>query len=594
LKVPEPRKGVIAARIVVFVPTLTFLIAVAVYLLALGRYLSVGLAPLVAQAISGAANREVQLARLDPFSFPTRIVVEGLRVSNHRTFAEDRGHPMIDAKSVTINYSLPALLADPNNANTALRDITIEEAYGFVERFPNDKFNFSDLIPKKPPLEVKPYAGTIYLKNATLYFRDETAIPAMRHRIYAFNNFQAAFDLSSPHFIKFKASTESTERLFAKANIDGDIFRNLAGDKIGPNDHGLRVHVNAVGASLPFLVNDFAPQARPLVAVTGGRLDADLTVTQLGLGKDKPVNVQGMVHLTNGSFTEVKRQALLRPMYGVAGDIFFTERQATLMISGTTNGIPIRVSGALFGFPKPQLALRADLPSLPINRLPSTLAGIPKLPPEIGFLAPAEVSASITGDANDVNASASLSLPELALQGYVVHQVTADVTYSRGLVAIKSASAKQDGGAGVLAAQGLIDTRQSPPAMVFKGTVKHVSLAAIQLPANVKKQVGGLAGDASISFVASSGKPGLPAVYAKVRQSEGRPGAHTRASRFGYRQRCRSRLCDPRNFGVRSVCPGRRRPHRPTVRQGRAGRYRSGPGRYSDPRRHRSATRSRA
>ncbi len=510
LTVPEPRQGVHLARFIVLVPPLAFIVAVVIYMLALGRHLSVGLAPLVAQAISQSVNREVRLTRLDPFSFPTRIVVEGLRVSNHATFAGDLGHPMIDAKYVTINYSLPALLSDPKNANTAVRDITIEQAYGFVERLPNNKFNFSDLIPKKPLREVKPYLGTIFLKQATLYFRDETAIPALRSRIHAFSNVNAAIDLTSPHFVSFRATSESTERLFTLAKIDGNLFRNMASDKLGPNDIGLRIHLNISQASMPFVMNDFVPEAHPFVSFTGGRLDADVTISQLGLPKSRPMDVQGTAHLANCSFIEVKHQALLRPAYGVAGDVFFTDKQATLLMVGTTNGIPVRLSGALFGFPKTQLALRADLPQLPIERLPSTMPFIPPLPPEVRFPTPAALTASVTGDATDISASASLATPLVAVSGYNVHNVRTDITYSRGLVAIKTLTADQEGGAGVLSSQGLVDTRQSPPALVFKGSVSHIALNAFKLPANVAKQIGSLAGDANLSFVASSGKPGPP------------------------------------------------------------------------------------
>ncbi|HEY3332724.1 MAG TPA: translocation/assembly module TamB domain-containing protein [Capsulimonadaceae bacterium] len=510
LKSPIPRRGLVAARLIEVVPVLTFIVCVCFYLLSLAKALSVSLAPLVAQAAGEALHREVSLKRVNLVTVPGRVILEDLVVSNHATFAEDHGRPMIDADRVTVKYSLPEMFQHPKNIAAAIGDIDINGASGYVERLPRNTFNFSDLIPKNARPEKQAYLGTVTLRNATLFFRDETAVPALRKKVMTITDIRTTIDLTSTQFVSFNGHASSGNRLFEIVKFDGELFRNVGDLANDGSDQGLRIHVNIKRAAAPYLVDDFLPQAAPFMKVTGGRIDADVTLSQIAKLPKHKLDVQGTAHIDGLSFVELKHQALTHPATNVGGDIFFTENQATLLMAGVTNGIPIKVSGALFGFPQMQLALRVDLPQLPIEKLPSTLAFMPPLPPEVRFPGYGSASVALTGDALDLNASASLETPSVVLAGLPFKNIRTDATYSRGLLSIKTLSATQVQGGGVFTAQGLVDTRPSPAALVFSGSLANVNLAGIKLPAKTAQQVGKLGGIATLRFVASSGKPGLP------------------------------------------------------------------------------------
>lgn len=505
-----PRRGRWIAGIVFITPVLAFLIATGLYVSALGRCLSVSLAPLVAQVIGPAMHREAKLGRFDAFSMPGRITLDRLVISNHATFAQDRGgHPFLDAHRLIIHYDLPAIVRDYKRAVEHIGDIDLIGGSVFIQRTTLASWNFSDLIPHREVREKAPYPGLIDVRNVSVYFQDRSASPQLRNNIVHLTRVNVAVDCRSLRQFKFSASGSSADRLFRSGAVSGVILRNPAGPALVSNDRGFRVRVRLRRGSAWYLATDFVPWLEPYIRVRSGLVDADVSVNAIGVARGRPVDVQGFVHVDGGSFDDVRRQILLRRATDVAGDVFFTTRQVTLSVSGAANGIPVAVNGVLFGFPKVDLGLRIDLPRVPVDRLHQSLTFIPALPAQLRIPQPAAAELTLTGDITDPTVRGAFRAPSAEVAGYEFRDVQAQVAYSRGLIAVPDLSGTPGNG-GRFTSDALIDVRQKPIALVYRGRLQGVSLQSLLLTSAQRQQWGALSGLADVSFVAASGRPAPP------------------------------------------------------------------------------------
>lgn len=495
-------------------PVAVFITAATVYLCSLSRFLSVSLAPFVAQAIGPAMHREVKLARFDAFSTPGQIKLRGLVISNHESFAQDHGGlPFLNAASVVIHYNLPGILKNPDRVAGQIGNIDVVGGFGYVERTRLDAWNFSNLIPKHEGREVIPYPGVISVRNATVYFRDRSAAPQLRNHIERIDHVKVVVDCRSNARFTFSASGASVHDLFETGSISGNIMRNPLGPTLTARDHGFRLHILFKRASASYLATDFVPWLTPVLRVRAGTADVDLTVSAFGDAPHRPVDLQGFVHVSGGSLNDVRRQIILKPATDVSGDIFFTLQQTTVALTGRTDGIPVSVNGAVFGFPRVELAMRIDLPKLPVGRLHEALPFIPALSPHLEIPSSAGGTLMLTGELTDPVVTGTFRAPSVFVSGYGFHDVRTDMAYSRGLIVLNNVTARPDMG-GTAIANGLIDTRPKAPALVCRGSVKGIAIGRLGLGQTDRNRIGSVSGVADVSFVVASGHPGSPSEHA--------------------------------------------------------------------------------
>lgn len=498
----------------VIVPVTVFLLAAALNLISLNRYLSTNLAPLIAQIIGPAIHREARIARLDFLDYPGRIVIEGLELSNGATFAGDKdGLAFLRARRVVVHYNLPLILKDVSNIPIALGDIDVEGATAYAERTSLASWNFSDLIPKQELREQKLYAGVLSVRHSTVYFHDQSASKSLLGRVERIDNVSVNVDFRSTRAYRFWATGKSVNDLFSSGAISGVILRNPLGPVLRRSDRGFRIHIALTRGSARFLAADFIPWIQSKIRVDGGYVDADVTVSKAGNLRSTPVDLQGFVHVANGVVVDEPHLLLAHPATDVTGDVFFTLHQATVALSARTDGVPLTINGAIFGFPAVELALRVDAAQLPVDRLHTILTFVPSLPSQVAIPQPATATALITGEAGDPTARISVAAPTVLVAGCPFTDVHLDTTYVRGLIALNALTAKASPGGGTFSAEGLVDARPTPNACVFRGVFTDVPLDSLSIVKSAQRQLGAVTGLANASFVVSSGRPAPPSQH---------------------------------------------------------------------------------
>ncbi len=496
-------------------PLLALGICSALYLLSLGHFLSRHLAPIVVSAVESTIKREVRVRQVVAFNQPGRVDLYGVAVSNAPTFAQDRaravaahdpvsGLPALVADRVTITYNWRSLLFDPGNAAASLEDITVDKPTAFIERLTQAKFNFTSLFQQKPNPKAKPFKGQILIQNGAAYFLDDTAPKALQPAINSFHDLAGVVNFHSDNVIYYAVHGIGEPAHIATIGVSGDVLRNDTPQSRANGDQGYRLRLQAQGANALYLASYFLSNTKKVGQIVSGTAGADVTISQIGKPHHAPLDLTGSLNVAGGKIVVTDRRLVAKPIENIHGRFFFTGDGVTVDTTGTLQNMPLAVSGAVFDFHQPNLALLLHSSNVNVATLRGALPFVPALPGGVSVVGRGAVDLSVSGTATQPVIQGRASLPEADIAGNRLVNLQGQATFAQGLLTMKTLTAQALAGGGSIEAHGVVDTQGKQVTFLFAGTGRGVNLAALHIPAAAAASMGPVTGIGDASFFATN------------------------------------------------------------------------------------------
>lgn len=496
-------------------PILGLAIGCVFYMIALGRFLAHHLAPIVAAAAESTLSRQVRVGRVVAFSEPGKVVLTDVEVSNLATFAADRqralethdpakGLPALTASRITVEYDLRSLLFDPTNATASLGDVTLDDPDVFIERLAPGRFNFTPLFKRKPRPKAKPFKGRILVRNGTVTFLDDTAPRALQPAVNLFHEFAGTADFRSDYAIYYAGQGIGEAGRVEQVGLSGDVLRNDTARRRATGAQGYRLHLMARNANAAYLGRYFLSSTAKVGRVAAGVADADVTISRIGRPPLAPLDVTGSVDVAGGRLIVTDQRMADRPFDNIRGRFFFTGNGATIDASGTVNRMPVVVSGAVFDFHHPEIALSTQAHSVSFAGLRDAFPFIPAFPAGIDLAGIGSLDLTFAGAASAPVIEGRASLPAADIAGNRLVNLQGQATFAGHLLTIKTLTAQALSGGGTVEARGVIDTGSRPATFLLSGTARGLNLAALHLPSAVEARVGPFGGVGDASFLATN------------------------------------------------------------------------------------------
>ena len=479
-------------------PLIALIVSAGVYFASVYHLLHAHLVPIAEAELTRQTGHEVRIGSAD-FSRRGALVLTDIAVSNKATFAAGHGEATLAAKRLTVDYNLHSLIFDSGNAAHALGDITLEQPTLLVERYPN-RFNFSDFFKPKTSKVNKPFVGRILIHHGLLRFRDYNAPDrGKRPALNTLAAVEGTIDFFSERNVYFdvRGSGTKTENRFQSLIVNGDVSRLFAGRYRG--------HVVATDADAAYWTDYF--KAFPQARIVSGRADADVTLAKLGSKPPPglPLDLSGNLAVRRATILASNKKMLAQSLENLNGTAAFTGAGLSVDARASLAGQPLALTGTVFDFAAPQIAVTASSPRLDLVRLASALPVL-KLPP--GFtVAPGPVKAGFTGTPSNPTITVSAFLPAVVYAGNQATNVTAQAAYSNKVLSIPTATFRLNG-TGQAALRGTVDLTGAKPVLLLAGSVRGVNLAALRLPPTLDVKSLKLGGLADVQFLADNqGRP---------------------------------------------------------------------------------------
>ena len=473
-------------------PLLCLTVSAGVYGVSLYHLLHAHLIPIAEAEATRQLGHEVRIGSAD--LTPGGLVLRNIAVSNQATFAAGNGEASLTARRVTVGFSLHALVFDSGNAAHALGDVTLDQPSLLVERLSSTRYNFSDLFKPKTKKAGKPFVGRILVHNGLLRFRDFDAPDrGKRPALNTLAGVEGTVDLTSTRNVYFDVRGLGSNGRFATLLVNGDVSREVAGR--------FRGHVVATDADAAYWTDYFKafPQARLLT----GRADADVTVAKLAAkpAPGLPLDLSGKITLRGTTVLVADKKLLRLPLQNLHGTAFFTSAGVSLDARVALGGQPLAVSGTVFDFKHPQVAVTVRSPAVD----PVTLArAVPVLTLPAGLQAGrGPVTASFTGTVSSPTITINAALPSVTYLNNRLTSVVGEATYAGKVLSVPSVTFRLNGtGAGAVRAT--VDTTHARPVYLLAGLVQNIDLAGLRLPPSVNAKKLTLGGAANVQFIADN------------------------------------------------------------------------------------------
>ena len=485
-------------RGLVTLPLIGLTVSASVYCASVYRLLHAHLVPIAESELTRQLGHEVRIGGAD-FSKRGALVLTDIAVSNKATFAAGNGEATVAAKRLTVDYNLHSLIFDSGNAAHALGDITVESPTLLVERYPG-RFNFSDFFKPKTNKVSKPFVGRVLVHNGLLRFRDFDAPDrGKRPALNTLAAIDATIDFFSTRNVYFdvRGLGLPSENRFHSLIVNGDVSRLFAGRYRG--------HVIATNADAAYWTDYF--KAFPQARIASGRADADVTLSKLGSKPPPglPLDLSGHLAIRNAKILVTDKKLLRMPLENLNGTAAFTSAGVSLDARVTIDSQPLAMTGTIFDFAHPQVAVTAKSSRLDPIRLARAVPVI-ALPKRIS-VAPGPVTASFTGTPASPTITVSAFLPAVVYLGNQATNVAAQATYASKVLSVTSVTFRLNG-TGQAALRGTVDTTGAKPVFLLAGRVQGVNLAKLRLPATLSSNHLNFGGLADTQFLADNqGRP---------------------------------------------------------------------------------------
>ena len=479
-------------------PLVGLSVSAGVYFASVYHLLRAHLVPIAAAELTRQTGHEVHIGGAD-FGRRGVLVLTDIAVANKATFAAGGGEATLTAKRLTVDYNLHSLLFDSGNAAQAIGDITLDRPSLLVERYPG-RFNFSDFFKPKTKNTTKPFVGRILVHDGTLRFRDFNAPDrGKRPALNTLAGVEGTIDFFSTRNVYFDVRGRGTaaENRFNSLLVNGDVSRLVAGRYRG--------HVVATNADAAYWTDYF--KAFPQARIVRGRADADVTLANEGVtpAPGRLLDLSGNLAVRHVTILASNKRILALPLEDLNGTTAFTGAGLSLDARAALAGQVLSVSGTVFDFKHPQVAVTASSPRLDPVRLAAAVPVL-KLPP--GFtVSPGPVRVGFTGTPGSPTITVSAALPAVVYAGNQATNLTAQATYANRVLSVPTVTFRLNG-TGQAALRGTVDLSGAKPVLLLAGMVKGVNLAALRLPSAVKAKNLNLAGAADVQFLADNqGRP---------------------------------------------------------------------------------------
>jgi autotransporter translocation and assembly factor TamB len=463
-----------------------------VYFVRLADYLSPRLAPIVAQIAAESINRQVSIGRVSAFGHPGSVYLDSVLVSNHATFASDRGEPAIRAKHVEITYDLAYLLSHPAQPAGAIKLIHLDEPTAYVERLPSGQYNFSDLlVSKNPKKKGVPFLAVVTVSKGTLIARDSHAPTVALTLSQTFRNVAARIDLSSVRVVNFTAAGSGESRYIQDLSVRGQVLRGYSGSKSAkhsPSSQGYGLDIKFTNATLTRFAPYLIPRPNIRVAVDGGIGSGEVTIKQVGSGHP-PLAISGSVSVTNAAVRLLGSKLVSGPIVGVIGSAQFTQSSVMFHGMGSLNQQIIHVTGTVLDFKKAQIYAAASGTNLDYQRLRSSIPSLPAVPVQAALGKGIAAQVWAYGSFSKPSIDISAQVPIVTAEGYHFQNVDANFTYKDKVLLVHSCLAHNESGGDNFSAGGTLDVSNKQPTYHFYGQAKSVNVAQLPISASVKKSL---------------------------------------------------------------------------------------------------------
>ena len=481
-----------AVRGLAALPLLCLTVSAGVYCASVYHLLHAHLIPIAEAELTRQTGHEVRIGSAD-FK-PGALVLGDIAVSNKATFAAGNGEATLTARRVTVAYNLHSLLFDSGNAAHAVGDITVEQPTLLVERLSGTRFNFSDFFKPKTKKANKPFGGRILVHHGFLRFRDFDAPDrGKRPALNTLADVESTVDFGSERYVYFDVRGVGANGRFASLLVNGNVSRQVAGRYRG--------HVAATDADAAYWSDYF--KAFPQARIVRGRADADVTVARLGAKPPPglPLDLSGRVALRGTTVLVADKKLLRLPLQNLNGTASFTGAGVSLDAAVTLGGQPLAVSGTIFDFKHPQVAVTVKSPALNPFKLARAVPVL-TLPPGLSA-APGPVTADFTGTVASPTITINGSLPSVDYLHNRLTHVTASATYAGKVLTVPSATFQLNG-TGSGAVRATLDTTHAKPVVLLAGNVSGINLASLHLPPSVNTKNLTLGGLANVQFLADN------------------------------------------------------------------------------------------
>ena len=499
---PGPRLPAAARwtlRGLVTLPLVGLTVSAGVYFASVYHLLRAHLVPIAAAELTRQTGHEVHIGGAD-FGKRGVLVLTDIAVANKATFAAGGGEATLAARRLTVDYNLRSLLFDSGNAAHALGDITLDQPSLLVERFSATQFNFSDFLKPKTNKKNKPFVGRILVHDGLLRFRDFNAPDrGKRPALNTLAAVEGTIDFFSTRNVYFdvRGRGERAENRFDGLFVSGDVSRQVAGRYRG--------HVVASNADAAYWTDYF--KAFPQARIVRGRADADVSLANEGVtpAPGRLLDLSGHLAVRHVTILASSKRLLAQPLEDLNGTTGFTGAGLSLDAHGRVAGQLLSVSGTVFDFKHPQVAVTASSPRLDPVRLAAALPVL-KLPP--GFkVSPGPVRVSFTGTPGSPTITLSATLPAVVYAGNQATNLRVQATYANKILSVPAATFRLNG-TGQAALRGTVDTTRAKPVLLLAGLVRGVNLARLRLPPAVQSKNLNLGGVADVQFLADNqGRP---------------------------------------------------------------------------------------
>ena len=480
-------------------PVVGLTVSAGVYFASVYHLLRAHLVPIAEAELTRQTGHEVHIGGAD-FGKRGVLVLTDIAIANKATFAQGGGEATLAARRLTVDYNLHSLLFDSGNAAHAIGDITVDHPTVLVERLSSTRYNFSDLIKPKTKTTSKPFVGRILVHDGLLRFRDFDAPDrGKRPALNTLTAVEGTADFFSTRNVYFDVRGRGTasENRFNSLLVNGDVSRLVAGRYRG--------HVVATNADAAYWTDYF--KAFPQARIVRGRADADVTLANEGAtpAPGRLLDLSGTLAVRHVTILASNKKILALPLEDLNGTTSFTGAGLSLDARAALAGQTLAVSGTVFDFQHPQVAVSASSPRLDPVRLAAAVPVL-KLPP--GFtVAPGPVRVGFTGTPGSPTITVSAALPAVVYAGNQATNLAVQATYANRVLSVPSVTFRLNG-TGQAALRGTVDLSGAKPVLLLAGMVKGVDLAALRLPPAVKAKNLNLGGVADVQFLADNqGRP---------------------------------------------------------------------------------------
>jgi len=487
-RVPVPTLSAPAraiSRVLTVAPVAVIILITVATTVKLSREVAANITPVITTELGKYLGHEVRIGRIQ-YAVPGTITIDTIAVSAGKTFKERGGERAVSGKQAVIRYDWRGMLHDPQHALQYVQEIDLDHPYLLIERYKNNRFNFSDLF--KPKTKSKSlFVAKLVVTHGQALFRDENTLGHLRGAMAAnlVSNVNATVDFRNASTIVFSGSGTGQPERIAVASVRGYASRNVSGH--------FRLDLDVRSADLAYW-QKYAGAA-PTMNVMAGKANASVSLAHES-AKTKEFIVHGRADIIGGVVTAKSNKMFRSPVTAVNGQAFFTGTGLTARGTANIAGIPIAASGAVYNFKSPRIAATATSSSIDPVRLS---IAVPALKMPVGLtIGRGAAQVVIAGPLLTPLISAQVYMPNAAYAGTRVRDIRGQVVVSGNSVTLPSLSLDIEGG-GHIAAHGVAGAKPGQPFQV-SGVATGVNLASV-----VKEGAspGAVSGLADASFLAN-------------------------------------------------------------------------------------------